>query len=295
MQFQQLGNSNIEVSSIAWGMWRFEGNDVELARRLIEAVLATGITLFDTADIYGTVDGQNFGSAEALFGKVLARAPELRRLMVLATKAGIYPGVPYDSSAKYLSSALEASLRRLRTDVVDLWQIHRPDILAHPQEVARALEDAHAAGKVKAIGVSNFTPSQTAVLAHFCRVPLVSQQLEFSPLTHEPALNGLFDQAMTMGLTVLAWSPIAGGRLANPQNDRARAVAKLLDCKATEASVDRAAAALSWIMTHPSRPIPIVGTQNFGRIATIPDALRLTWSRAEWYQVFEASLGEKLP
>ena len=215
--------------------------------------------------------------------------------MVLATKGGIRMGVPYDSSAEYLQEAIEASLRRLRTERVELWQIHRPDLLAHPQEVAKALEQAHHAGKIGAIGVSNFTASQTTALAHFLTVPLVSQQPEFSPLETKPLFDGLLDQAMVHGLTVLAWSPLGGGRLANPQDERTKAVAGLLDVKANEVGVDRAAVALSWIMAHPSQPIPIVGTQNPARIGTIPDAYKPQWSRTEWYAVLEASLGVKLP
>src|SRR3546814_20220846 len=106
--------------------------------------------------------------------------------MLLATKGGIIPGVPYDSSAPYLASAIDASLRRLRTERVELWQIHRPDLLAHPQEIARTLEEAHGAGKIGAIGVSNFTPAQTSALARFLPVPLVSHQSEFSPLHLAP-------------------------------------------------------------------------------------------------------------
>jgi predicted oxidoreductase len=292
---RKLGGTDIEVSSIAWGMWRFCGNDVDAARKRVEAALEAGVTLFDTADIYGPDNGEPFGAAEALLGRVFREAPALRERMVLATKGGIRMGVPYDSSAEYLRSAIDSSLARLGTERVELWQVHRPDILTHPQEVARALEEAHHAGKIGAIGVSNFTTAQTAALAHFSRVPLVSQQPEFSPLFLEPARNGLLDQAMVMGLTVLAWSPLGGGRLANPGDDRARALASLLDAKAREAGVDRAAAAYSWIMAHPSRPIPIVGTQNPERIAAIPQAFNVEWSRSEWYRVFEASLGERLP
>lgn len=114
-----LGNTDISVSALAWGMWRFADAGVTDARARIEAALETGITLFDTADIYGN-DGPGFGAAEDLLGKVLTDAPELRRNMVIATKGGIVPGLPYDSSPAYLEQAVEASLRRLRLDHVDL-------------------------------------------------------------------------------------------------------------------------------------------------------------------------------
>jgi len=290
-----LGSSRIRISSIAWGMWRFAGGDVRAARERVEAALGAGITLFDTADIYGPDNAEPFGAAEALLGRVFAEAPGLRDRMVLATKGGIRMGVPYDSSAEYLTEAIDASLRRLRTGRVELWQIHRPDLLAHPQEVARSLEQARTAGKIGAIGVSNFTPSQASALAHFLPVPLVSHQPEFSPLTTSPIFDGVLDHAMTHGMAVLAWSPMGGGRLANPADERTKAVASLLDAKAQEAGVDLSAAACSWIMAHPARPIPIVGTQNPARIAKAADAFKPLWTRAEWYRVLEASLGESLP
>lgn len=290
-----LGDTGLSVSSIAWGMWRFAGDDVAAARARVEAALDAGVTLLDTADIYGPDNDEPFGAAESLLGRVLAEAPALRDRMVLASKGGISMGVPYDSSATYLAAAIDASLARLGCERIDLYQIHRPDLLTHPQEVARALDDARAAGKIAAIGVSNHTPEQTATLASFLSVPLVSHQPEFSALATAPLFDGLFDQAMTRGMAVLAWSPLGGGRLADPQDDRARAVVALLDRKGEEAGVDRAAVAYSWIMAHPARPIPIVGTQNPARIAKIADAYAPRWSRAEWYAVLEASLGENLP
>ena len=290
-----LGDTGLTVSTIAWGMWRFRGSDVAAARALVEAALDAGVTLFDTADIYGPDNDEDFGAAEALLGRVIADSPGLRDRMVLASKGGISMGVPYDSSAAYLASAIDASLTRTGCEKIDLYQIHRPDLLAHPQEVARALDDARTAGKITAIGVSNHTPAQTAALAAFLPVPVVSHQPEFSALVTTPLFDGVVDQALERGMAVLAWSPLGGGRLADPQDDRARAVVALLDAKAHEAGVDRAAVAYSWIMAHPARPIPIVGTQNAARIATIPDAYTPQWTRTQWYAVLQASMGEQLP
>ena len=284
-----------EVAPIAWGMWRFAGADVGTARARIDAAFEAGVTLFDTADIYGCDTPGGFGSAEALLGEVFAEAPALRDKMLLATKGGIILGVPYDSSAPYLASAIDISLKRLRTDHVELWQIHRPDLLTHPQEAARALEEAHRAGKIGAIGVSNFTPSQAAALAKFLPVPVVSHQSEFSPLHLNPLFDGIFDQSMAEGMTFLAWSPLGGGRLGDPVDECTRAVAGLLDAKAAEYDVSRAAATYSWVMAHPARPIPIVGTQNPDRIKEIPQAFMPRWTRAEWYAVLQTSMGENLP
>jgi predicted oxidoreductase len=290
-----LGKSGIIVGPIAWGMWRFAGDDVRIARERVEAALSAGVTLFDTADIYGPDNGEPFGAAEALLGRVFAEAPGLRDEMVLATKGGIRMGVPYDSSAAYLAEAIDHSLIRMGVDRVELYQIHRPDLLTHPQEVARTLEDAHRAGKIAAIGVSNHNVAQTEALAGFLTVPLASHQPEFSALVTTPLFDGLLDQAMARDMAVLAWSPLGGGRIADPKDERAVAVAALLDAKAAETDVARTAAAYSWIMAHPARPIPIVGTQNPRRIAQIGDAMKPRWMRADWYRVLEASTGEKLP
>ena len=289
-----LGKSSIEISSLAWGMWRFAGLEVSAARAAIDAAFAAGITLFDTADIYGFGE-QGFGAAEELLGRVFADTPELRDKMVLATKGGITPPVPYDSSADYLSAAIDNSLQRLQTDRIDLWQVHRPDILTHPQEIARTIEDAVKSGKVRAFGVSNFTQAQIATLAQFSSVPIVSTQPELSALRIDTIENGELDQAIAMDLAVLAWSPLGGGRIGDPTNEREQNVAAALSGVAAAHGVSRTAAAYSWIMAHPARPIPIVGSQNPTRIAEAADAFKVQWTRADWYNVLVASRGVPLP
>jgi predicted oxidoreductase len=293
--FRPLYAGGPDVSSLAWGMWRFSGDDAAAAERRVQTALDAGVTLFDTADIYGPDNGEAFGAAEALLGEVFARAPSIKAKMVLATKGGIVMGTPYDSSAAYLTSAIEASLRRMRVERVDLWQIHRPDLLTHPQEVALALEDALRTGKIGAIGVSNHRPSQVEALQAHLSAPIVSLQPEFSPLAIEPLSDGVLDQALARGMAVLAWSPLGGGRVADPSDERSRAVVAALDSQAEAFDVSRAAAAYSWIMAHPARPIPIVGTQTPSRIQEIPDAYKPRWTRAEWYAVLTAARGEPLP
>lgn len=292
-----LGNSGIEVSPIAWGMWRLaeNGRTAADAARLVHAALDSGITFLDTADIYGFNGSGGFGDAEALLGEVLAAEPALRSRMVLATKGGILPPLPYDQSADYLCKAIDDSLRRLKVDSVDLWQIHRPDILAHPQEVARVLDDAVASGKVKTLGVSNFTIGQIAALQHFLGHKLVATQPEISPLRIDCFANGELDQAMMLGLTPLAWSPLGGGRLAAPEAPRDKAVAAALDAAAAAQGVSRSVAAYSWLMAHPAGIIPIIGSQNAERIAEGAEALKVRWTRTDWYAVLVAARGERLP
>jgi predicted oxidoreductase len=292
-----LGASGIAVSPLAWGMWRLaeDGRTAADAAKLVHAALDAGITFLDTADIYGFDGAGGFGDAEALLGEVLAADPSLRGRMVLATKGGILPPLPYDQSADYLRKAIDDSLTRLKVDSVDLWQIHRPDILAHPQEVARVLDDAVASGKVRSLGVSNFTMAQTAALNHFLGNKLVATQPEISPLRIDCFENGELDQAMMLGLTPLAWSPLGGGRVAAPETPRDKAVAAALDLVAEAQGVSRTVAAYSWLMAHPAGIIPIIGSQNAARIAEGAAALTVRWTRTDWYAVLVAARGVPLP
>lgn len=283
------------VSPIAWGMWRFQGDDVKAARERVEAAFESGITLFDTADIYGADTPAGFGSSEALLGRVFADAPHLRDDMVLASKGGIVIGTPYDQSVGYIASAIDASLKRLGVDHIDLWQVHRPDILTHPAELAKALETAKAEGKIGAIGVSNFTIPQTRALMRFLDSPLVSVQPELSALMLDPIVDGTLDMAMANDLAVLAWSPLGGGRLINPKTEREKATADALQDVADTQGVSLTAAAISWIIAHPARAIPIIGSQDPVHIRAAGDALKVKWTRSSWYTVYVASRGESLP
>jgi predicted oxidoreductase len=291
-----LGATDVLVSRLAWGMWRFQGDDLARARALVDAAFDAGINLFDTADIYGFNGHDGFGDAEILLGRLFSADPGLRRKMVLASKGGIVPGVPYDSSAGYLVAACEASLRRLGTDYLDLFQVHRPDVLTHPAEVARALETLVTSGKVRTVGVSNHTTSQTAALVAHLHLPLASIQPEFSPLVIEPLADGTLDLAMQHGISVLAWSPLAGGRIGEPGDDeRALRVCAELDAQAKRCGVSRAAASYAWIMAHPAGVIPIVGSQRAARIREAAAACQVEWTRADWYRVLVASRGIALP
>jgi predicted oxidoreductase len=292
-----LGESGLSVSPLAWGMWRFKGDDVVAARGCVEAALEAGISFFDTADIYGPGNGEAFGAAETLLGRVLKDAPHLREKFVLATKGGIRPGVPYDSSETYLTAALDASLKRMGVEQVELYQIHRPDVMTHPEALARTLGRMLAAGKIAEGGVSNFTPAQITALQTYLVFPIAATQIELSPLVIDPIENGELDQAMTLNLGVLAWSPLAQGRLGDAAAPDARvaAVRAALDAIGETHGVSRTVAAYAWLMAHPSRPIPIVGSQQPGRIAEAAKAVGLTIDRADWYKVLIAARGAPLP
>ncbi|WP_419911688.1 aldo/keto reductase [Candidatus Poriferisodalis sp.] len=203
-----------QVGPLALGLWRFTGTDAGANAALVEAGLDLGMNLVDIADVYGLDwGGTGFGACEENLGAVLEARPDLRERMVLATKGGIVPPVPYDSSAAALRSACEASLRRLGTDHIDLYQVHRPDMLTHPAELADTLDTLVADDLVVAVGVSNYTPSQTRALAAHLDAPLVSTQPEYSAACLDPLRDGTLDLCAEIGMVPLAWSPLAGGRL----------------------------------------------------------------------------------
>ena len=293
----RLGKSSLTVSPMAWGMWRFRGADVAAAQGLVEAALAAGMTLLDTADVYGLDNAEAFGAAESLLGRVLAATPSLRDHFVLASKGGILPGTPYDSSDGYLTVAVEGSLRRLKTERIDLYQIHRPDVTTHPADLAATLDRLRREGKIGEVGVSNYTAAQTAALQAHLPFPLATTQIELSPLHIDPIVDGVLDQAMELGLTVLAWSPLAQGRLGDGEDPspRAEAVREALDGATYAHGCSRTVAAYAWVRGHASAPIPIVGSQRPERIAEAAQALGVTLSKAEWYAVLTAARGEPLP
>lgn len=295
---RQLGRSGLRAFPLAYGLWRFAGTSVREAREKIEAALEVGIDLFDHADIYG-----GDGAAEDLFGRVLSDAPALRARMLVATKGGIVRGVPYDASPSALAAAAEASLKRLRVDVVDLYQIHRPDLLTHPQELARTLERLRSDGKIREVGVSNFTTGQFLALQQHLPFPIATHQPEFSPFFPAPVRDGILDQCMERGVTPLAWSPLARGLLGltpeaaarEPGGARLVALLAVLDALAAREGVSRTAVALAWLLAHPAGVIPILGTQRVERIRESVAAFRVRLTRGDWYRVLEAAEGAKLP
>ncbi len=295
-----LSGTSLTFGSIAYGCWRFAGTSVEDASAKIDAALESGFTLIDTADIYGTTWPDGFGEAEALLGDVLFANRELRSQIVLATKGGIVPGLPYNSAASYLIKACEDSLSRLKTDVIDLYQIHRPDLLAPFEEVAEALNRLLLTGKIRSVGVSNFSVSQTSALQRFMDRPLVSHQPEFSCLETSPMTDGVLDQCQENRMVAFAWSPLAGGQLvtgkaAGAAVEKADRILPVLDRIAAENSCDRGAVALAWLLAHPAKVVPIVGTQTEERIRKSADALSVKMTRRDWYDILEASLGAPMP
>ncbi len=292
-----LGGSNLHAFPIAYGCWRFAGTDVQAARAKIDAALECGINLFDHADIYGD------GEAESLFGRVLAEAPSLRERMLIATKGGIVIGVPYDSSPEHIEAACEASLRRLGVETIDLYQIHRPDFLGHPARVAETLARLRERGRIREVGVSNYSPSQFAALQAHLPFPIATRQPEMSCWRTAPLRDGTLDQCMQYGQTPLAWSPMGGGLLGlgptgaavHPHRARLIPLLQLLERLAGEQGVSRGAVALAWLLAHPAGIIPIIGTQRVERIRESVSALGVELTRFRWNEILQTAEGRRLP
>jgi predicted oxidoreductase len=283
------------VGPLSFGLWRYTNTDVAAAQGVLEAALDAGMNLIDNADVYGfDWGGTGFGQVEEILGTVLAAAPALRDRMVLASKGGIMPPLPYDSSPAYLRSACEASLNRMGVDVIDLYQIHRPDMYAHPADVAAVLTELRDAGKIREVGISNHTPAQVAALQAHLDFPIAANQPEFSATRLNPMRDGTLDQCMQFGITPLAWSPLAGGSLATGDGVAPDLLA-VLDQLAERESVERGHIAMAFVLAHPSRPIAIVGSQNLDRIAASVKALDVQLDRSDVYAIVQASEGVPLP
>ena len=295
---RQIADLHPQSGPLAFGCWRFTHSDLAVARGVLEAAVDLGMVLVDTADIYGRgFGGTGHGAAEEILGRVLAESPRLRARILLATKGGILPPVPYDSSASALRAACEASLRRLQVDVIDLYQVHRPDLFAHPAEVAETLTRLKDEGKIAAVGVSNFTVPQHDALAAMLAergVEVSTSQPEYSVSCLQPLRDGTLDRCMAGGVVPLAWSPLAGGRLVSGDGARPEVLA-VLDELAEREGVDRAAIAIAFVIAHPSRPVAILGSQSPERLRAATRALEVFLDRQDCYRLVEASEGVPLP
>jgi predicted oxidoreductase len=282
------------TSPIGLGCWRLTGSDIDNTS-LLSRAYELGITFIDNADVYGLDwGGTHFGACEEALGRVFKALPHLRDNIILATKAGIVPGIPYNSSASYLVSACEASLTRLGIDHVDLFQLHRPDVFTHPEEVASALLQLQQRGLIRASGVSNYTPSQTLTLQKYLGDALVTVQPEFSALHLAPLRDGTFDVCQQEKLTPLAWSPLAGGRISSGDGVRPELMTTLNNV-ATKHNVSREAIAIAFVLSHPAQPIALIGTQQPQRLNDCVTALTVNLSRQDVYDIVQASDGEPLP
>ncbi|MDB6067075.1 MAG: Aldo/keto reductase [Pedosphaera sp.] len=315
MQTISLGVSSLLSSRLAYGCWRLAGTwvpaeikpeDEIRGRKAVITAYEAGYTLFDHADIYCR------GHAERIFGEAMKQVSGMREKILIATKCGVRfaddpaPGAPgrYDFSAEHIIRSCESSLKRLGIETIDLYQLHRPDLLCDPDEVAGAFVELKKAGKVRYFGVSNFRPSLVTALQVACPMPLVVNQVEIS-LAHLDCFNdGTLDQCLAEKMTPLAWSPLArgmlgdGGTKVTAQLKAAYGAEKMLpvlDAIAAAHNTSRTVIALAWLLKHPSKIVPIVGSTNPDRIREAVKAPEVELTREEWYRLLLASRGEPLP
>jgi len=285
------------------------------ANELLEAALENGINYFDHADIY------SLGKSEQVFGRLMAEQPQLRQSIYIQSKCGIRfaSGANevdcYDLSREWIEQSVDDILRRLQCDYLDLLLLHRPDPLMEPEEIALAFERLQASGKVNAFGVSNMEPAQIAMLQHQLEQPLVVNQLEMSLnkldwleegiLVNQPAASGanfapgMLSLSHTNNLQLQAWGSMAqglySGRELHGQPENVVQTASLVQQLAEEYGVGREAIVLAFLMRHPAMIQPVVGTTDIGRLKAATQALDITLTRQQWYQLFTVSRGERLP
>jgi len=314
MQTVQLGRSSLTASRLAYGCWRIAGTweaakvapeAGALGRKAVIGAFECGYTLFDLADVYCD------GVCESIFGQALKEVSGMRKRVLIATKCGIRrkgdpnPDSPYryDFSAEHIVRSCEQSLKRLSVESIDLYQLHRPDYLCNPAEVGEAFSQLKKTGKAREFGVSNFRPSQVASLQTACPMPLIANQVELSLARLDCFQDGTLDQCLSDKITPMAWSPLAGGRLADngpidlqtPDHAHRIHVREMLDLVARERGVTRSVAALAWLLKHPSRIVPIIGTTHLERIRDAINATEIELTRDEWYRLMEAAHGQRLP
>jgi predicted oxidoreductase len=313
MRTVTIGQSDLRGSCLAYGCWRLAGSwdpgevtaDLEKAgRRAVHAAVEAGFTIFDHADIYCQ------GACERLFSQVLRETPGLRDRICIVTKCGIRrPGDPagapyrYDFSREYIERSCEGSLDRLGIEMIDLFLLHRPDYLMDPEEVAAAFDRLRRAGKVRSFGVSNFSPSRVSLLQRACGFPLVAHQLELSLAQTSALEDGRLDQCLAERITPMAWSPLAGGKLgggarrvlASQEAYQTDLINHELDEIAAARGTTRTVVALAWLLRHPARVIPVVGTTDPARIAEAALADGIELSREEWYRLLVTARGTPLP
>lgn len=286
------------LSPIVAGVWRMASWNWSPQERLrwIEQCLELGVTSFDHADIYGGY------TVEALFGEALDIEPSLRARMQLVTKCGIQlraasrPGTRvkhYDSSARHIVRSVEQSLVHLRTDHVELLLLHRPDPLLDADEVAAAFDLLRTQGKVLAFGVSNYTPAQFELLA--ARTPLVTNQVECSPLHLAPIYDGTLDQAQRRHARPMIWSPLAGGALFTSDAEDAMRVRGALTAIGAQYGVSPATIAFAWLMRLPSRPYPIAGSRRIDAMREAVAATSIRLDTQEWTDILVAATGKDVP
>jgi predicted oxidoreductase len=299
MQQIKLHPNLPDFSRIVYGAWRMnDGTDhsPQTALKKIKTCLDIGVTTFDHADIYGNY------SCEKLFGEALRLDAGLKNKIQIVTKCDIklisdqYPErrvKHYDTSAAHLRASVDASLARLGVDVIDVLLMHRPDPLMNAQETGACLDELVRAGKIRAAGVSNFLPADWALLQAHMQTPLVTNQIEISLLCTQAFNDGSLAQAQQLKAPPMAWSPLAGGALFG-QSAAALRLKPALERIGRDYGVAVDAVAVAWLLAHPARILPVLGTNDLGRIAKLGDALKVQLDRETWFELLELANGREV-
>lgn len=303
MRTVELGQSGIQVSPVAFGCMSLVPERKEQSLAAVQHAFEVGINFFDTADVYGR------GDSEKILGEALAAGGIPRDQVVIASKCGIvfqgtnpdYTYKAYDLSPSYLKHSCEASLKRLGVDYIDLYQPHRIDYLTHPQETARALEDLQRDGKIRHVGISNYTTDEIRALNQYLRVD--SLQTQFSLMFLEPLETGLTAICLEKQMSILCWSPLHKAALTgkakfnhdNWQAQREAGIVAQLRPFAEKYSVSLTQLALAWLMQLPGGVIPLVGTANPDHIAEAAEASNVTLARDDWYEMLVIARGRPMP
>ncbi|MDN7240817.1 aldo/keto reductase [Planococcus sp. N028] len=300
-----LGTSNLSVSNIALGCVNMGKLQVEEAKEVIENAVDLGVNFFDHADIYSD------GKSEEVFGEVIGKTPSRRDQIVIQSKAGIRNGY-YDFSKEHLLKMVDGSLKRLKTDYLDSFLLHRPDALMEPEEVAEAFNQLQESGKVRHFGVSNHNPMQIELLKKYVKQDLIVNQLQLSVMhtgmmdagvnvntRHDNSINrdgSILDYSRLNGMTVQAWSPFRYGQFEGffVDNDEMPEINAKLQEIADNYNVTKSAIAIAWILRHPAKIQAIVGTMTPERLTNIAKASELEISREEWYEIYRAA-GNQVP
>ena len=289
-------NKEVSLSRIVYGMWRLgddENTSPEHVRAKIDASLDQGITSFDQADIYGGYE------AEEILGNALSGSA-LRNKMEIVTKCDIIAPVGryadarvkyYDTSRAHIMASVDHSLLLMGIDHIDLLLIHRPDPLMDHHETGAALDEVIASGKVRSVGVSNFRPYDWELLQSAMKNQLVTNQIELSVLAHDSFVNGDVAFHQRIGTPLMAWSPLAGGALSSGDHPD---VMSVLSDVASQNNVDETAVAIAWLLAHPSRILPVLGTNSLERIKGMSAALDVKMDRQTWYEIYTAALGREV-
>lgn len=300
MKYFQLPKTDLNVSRVALGCMRIANKSTDEVEELVKTALDLGINFFDHADIYGG------GQSEQVFGEVLQRNPGLREKMIIQTKCAIVPGKRYDFSKEHILNSVDASLKRLQTDYVDILLLHRPDALCDPKEVAEAFDILYESGKVKYFGVSNHTPFQIQLLQKYTHHPIIINQLQLS-IVHsvmiDSGLNmnmkeawaqdkdgGVLDFCRLNDITIQPWSVVQaswaeGTFLNNPDYQKLNDVMQEL---ADEYNVTKSAIAIAWLLRHPACMQPIVGTTSSAHLKESVAACDIELTRQQWYDLYLA-------